>query len=286
MEQILFPRYSVLMSVYEKENPQFLRESVESMIRQTVKPDEVVLVVDGPVFNNIKETVVNLEKEYGLKVVYLSENKGLGNALNHGLEYCSNEIVARMDSDDISFKDRIEKELTLMLSENADIVSGTVLEFVGNTDNVIASRKLPQTHSEILKWVRKRNPFNHPAVIFKKNTITSLGGYSDYLFFEDYELFANALSKGAKGANVDEPCLFMRAGKDMYKRRGGINYVKHMLRFYKRFSQLGFCSFKERIFCVFPRIIVALMPNYFRKNLYKKFLRGQGKGFEFDKENS
>lgn len=274
------------MSVYEKENPAFLRKSVESMISQTVKPDEFILVVDGPVSNGLKKTVLSLEKEYSLKVVYLQQNKGLGAALNFGLKHCSNEIIARMDSDDIAFEDRIEKQLSLMIEEEADIVSGTVLEFVDDIDNIISAKNVPQKHDDILKWVKKRNPFNHPAVVFKKSVVLSCGGYSDYLFFEDYELFANALSKGAKGANLDSPCLFMRAGKDMYKRRGGIRYVKNMLRFYNRFAELGFCSFKEKILVVFPRIVVALLPVCFREGLYKKFLRGKGKDFEFNKENS
>lgn len=273
MEQRVFEPYSVLMSVYEKEEPLFLRQSVESMFAQSVPPEQFVLVIDGPVPDALMCEINSLAERFDITLCPLSQNVGLGKALNEGLSVCRNDIVARMDSDDIAFPDRIEMQLELMQRENADIVSAVVAEFEESTDKVTAVRLVPETHQEIMRYVRKRNPFNHPAVVYKKSVIESVGGYGDYLLFEDYELFARALSKGARGANVAQPLVYMRAGSGMYDRRGGRDYAKKMLRFYKRLHELGLCSFKENITCVLPRAAIALAPAPVRRYIYKTFLR-------------
>lgn len=266
--------YSVLMSVYAKENPLFLRQSVESIFSQTIKPAEFILVIDGPVGDVLTEEINSLKNRFNIKLAPIKNNVGLAKALNFGLEFCSYEIIARMDSDDIAFPNRIEAQLCLMKNSGADIISAPVLEFDGSIDNITAIKYLPQTHDEILKYARKRNPFNHPAVMFKKSVILKNGGYSDYTYFEDYELFVRCLLNGAKGENLTEPLLYMRAGNGMYKRRGGKAYVGYTLRFYNHMKELGMCSAKEKLFCVYPRILVALMPAKLREFIYKKMLRG------------
>lgn len=266
--------YSVLMSVYEKETADNLRQSAESIFAQTVLPSEFVLVIDGKIGAELQNEVTQLSEKYKIKEVYLPCNLGLGPALNMGLKHCTNEIVARMDSDDIAMPERIEKQLALLEQTDADIVSCAVLEFEGSVENVTATKSVPQTHEEILSYVRRRNPFNHPAVVYKKSVITSLGGYEDYKFFEDYELFARALAKGYKGANLKEPLLFMRAGSAMYARRGGRQYVYCIRRFYNKMQSLGLCSAKDKLLCVFPRIIIALAPGFLRRFVYKTLLRG------------
>ena len=266
--------YSVLMSVYDQENHLFLRQSIESMFSQTIKPSQFVLVLDGKLTRELYEEIENLKQRYEIETVPLKENIGLAAALNAGLEKCSYEIIARMDSDDISFGDRMEKQLALMDESGADILSAPVLEFEVEPENVTAKKSLPTSHEEILKYIRKRNPFNHPATVYKKSLVQSSGGYSDYGYFEDYELFARMISAGAKTCNANEPLLYMRAGKDMYSRRGGAGYVKKIKRFYKKMSELGFCGLKEKILVVFPRMIIAILPAGVRKFVYEKFLRG------------
>ncbi len=262
------------MSVYERENPLFLRQSVESIFSQTILPTQFVLVIDGAVGDELQQEIDSLCSRFDIELVPLKENLGLAKALNFGLRECNCEIIARMDSDDVAFPNRIEKQLEEMEKTGADILSAPVLEFEGSVDNVTAIKNLPQTNDEILKYARKRNPFNHPAVIFKKSVIEKNGGYSDYAYFEDYELFVRSLVNGAVGANCSEPLLFMRAGSGMYKRRGGVAYVKHTIRFYKQLEKLGLCSIKEKLFCVFPRIVIALLPSFIRGFIYKKMLRG------------
>lgn len=274
MQREEFVPYSVLMSVYEKEKPENLILSVESMFAQTVAPSEFVLVVDGPVGKDLSSAIFELSEKFPIKEVYLPQNVGLGMALNSGLKHCKNEIIARMDSDDVALPERMEKEIKLMQETGADIVSCAVSEFEGSVENITATKSLPETHSDIMEYLRRRNPFNHPAVVYKKSVIQSAGGYKDFRLFEDYELFARALTGGAIGANLKESFLLMRAGDSMYNRRGGRQYVKYMRAFYKQMEEYGLCSIKEKITCVFPRIVVALMPGFLRRFVYKKFLRG------------
>lgn len=266
--------YSVLMSVYARDNPLFFRQSVESIFSQSIKPSEFILVIDGPVDSELSEEIESLKNRFNIKLAPIEKNVGLAKALNFGLEFCTNEIVARMDSDDIAFPNRIETQLNLMENSGADIISAPVLEFDGSIDNITAKKYLPKTHEEILKYARKRNPFNHPAVMFKKSVILENGGYSDYTYFEDYELFVRCLLNGAKGENSSEPLLYMRAGNGMYKRRGGRAYVGYTLRFYNHMKEIGMCSIREKLFCVYPRILVALMPTKLREFIYKNLLRG------------
>ncbi len=262
------------MSVYHREKAEFLRKSIESIYAQSILPGEFILVIDGPVGKELSCEIESIKKRFEIKCVALPENVGLGRALNFGLSHCKNEIVARMDSDDIAKPDRIQKQLRLMHKTDADIVSAAVLEFRETPDDVQKVRSVPQTHDEIMAFLKRRNPFNHPAVVYKKSVIENAGGYMDYEFFEDYELFARALSRGAKGANCSEPLLFMRTGSGMYQRRGGVGYVKSINKFYKKMRALGICGVKEMLLCQAPRAAVALLPTAFRQFVYQKFLRG------------
>ena len=274
MKQAKYEPYSLLMSVYEKESPQNLKISVESIFAQTVLPNDFVLVIDGPVGGELEKEINFLKEKYSLNCVALSENVGLGKALNFGLKECKCNLVARMDSDDISKPDRMEKQLALLKMSGADIVSSAVSEFENDPENIISRRLVPKTHEEIMRFVRKRTPFNHPAVVYKKSLVLDAGGYMDYEFFEDYELFARLLKGGAKGANCEESLVLMRTGQGLYLRRGGLRYAKCLIRFYKRMRSLSLCLFKETLTVEMPRIIVALLPSKIRKFVYQKFLRG------------
>jgi len=267
--------FSVSMCTYGKDNPDWLKTATDSILNGTVTPDEVVLVVDGPVPDTHDAVIREYEQNPIFKVIRLEKNMGHGEARRIGLENCTNELVALMDSDDISAKDRFQKQLECFAKNDAlSIVSGTILEFVDDINIITGKRIVPTTHDEICIFSRKRNPFNHPVVMFKKSVILKNGGYSDFPYFEDYELFVRCLLNGAKGENAVEPLLYMRVGNGMYKRRGGKAYVGHTLRFYNHMEKMGMCSIKEKLFCVYPRILVALMPVKLREFVYKKMLRG------------
>ena len=265
--------YSVLMSVYYKEDPEYLHQAMDSMWNQTMPTDDFVLVCDGPLTLELDAVIEETKKAHprDLTVIRLEKNSGLGNALNVGIKHCKNELIARMDSDDISFEDRCEKQLSVFSSDpKIDLCSGTVLEFIGSADNVVGKRGLPETHNEIVAFSRKRNPFNHPAVMFKLSAVESAGGYIEkYHLFEDYYLWVRMLMNGSKAQNIRDPILYMRTTSDLYMRRGGRPYAKDMLAFHKWMKSVGWITRRDYTSGALPHAAICVMPNEIRGTVYK-----------------
>lgn len=268
-------KYSVLMSVYYKENPVYLMKSINSILEQTIRTNEFVIVCDGPLTDELNQVLCQYQEDYPdiMKIIRLEDNKGLGIALNTGLKYCTNELIARMDSDDIAFPDRMEKQLSIMERENADIVSGTVVEFTENIKNELARRSLPQEQEAIRRFARRRNPFNHPAVMYRKECVMAAGGYKDFWLFEDYFLWLRMLSAGCTGYNIQEPVLYMRSGDAMYERRGGIRYAKQIIKFRWYMFRHGYAGLADFLVTAGGHTLVALLPNCLRKKFYERILR-------------
>lgn len=266
--------YSVLMSVYFKEKPNNLRQAIESMRKQTVPTDDFVLVCDGKLTPELDAVITEEQEKFGsvLHVHRLKKNSGLGNALNAGLKDCRNELVARMDSDDISRPDRCEKQLRLF-TEHPDISlsSGTVSEFIDDPKKPTGKRSLPITDAEIRKFSRKRNPMNHPCVMFKKSAVEKAGGYKEtYHLFEDYYLWGRMLMKGYRAENLPDVLLDMRSPADMYERRGGKQYAGDMLRFHRGMRDTGWSSEMDYLSGAVPHAVICVLPNGIRKIIYKK----------------
>lgn len=271
-------KYSVLMSVYYKENPDYFRASIKSMLNQTIKPYEIIIVKDGKLTRELDEVLSEFKENKLIKVIALEENKGLGEALNIGLQYCSSEIIARMDTDDISREDRCEKQLKLFNeNKHLSIISSSVAEFDDDPSKVNSIKKLPTKHDDILKYAKKRNPFNHPAVMFKKSAVQSAGGYQDFPFFEDYYLWIRMIKQGCICENIDDTLVFMRANSNLYRRRGGLLYFKYILKFNITLKKEGFYTLFDLVLATITRGTVALLPNGIRKFIYKSFLRKKHK---------
>ena len=267
--------YSVLMSVYYKEKPEYLKEAIDSILNQTVKTDDFVIVCDGPLTEGLDKVIADYVKTHsGLFTVYrLSRNIGLAKALNNGILQCKNELIARMDSDDISAPDRIEKQIAAINEKKADIVGANIIEFVGNINNTGNSRIVPEKNEDIITFAKKRSPFNHPTIMYKKSAVIAAGFYEDYRFFEDYNLWATMLNDGCIGYNVKEPVLYMRAGEGMYKRRGGLKYISYIYKFKKHLKDIGFITTGQFIGDTVARSIVSIVPYKVRKFIYAKLLR-------------
>lgn len=267
--------YSVLMSVYYREEASYLRQSIESMLNQTLQPDEFVLVCDGPLTEALDEVVAFYETEYPkiFCIIRLPECRGLGNALNTGLKYCHNNLVARMDSDDISVKNRCEDQMKCFETMDADIVGGAVCEFETKPEEYGKIRMLPETPGEIKKFAARRNPFNHPAVMFKKNKVLQAGSYIEIKGFEDYYLWARMLMDGAKGYNLQDILVYMRTGAGMYHRRGGADYMKTAVKFRRKLCQMGISTKWDFVVSAGGQILVSAMPEKIRKYIYVRFLR-------------
>ena len=267
--------YSVLMSVYYKEKPEYLKEAIDSILNQTVKTDDFVIVCDGPLTEGLDKVIADYVKTYsGLFTVYrLSRNIGLAKALNNGILQCKNELIARMDSDDISAPDRIEKQIAAINEKKADIVGANIIEFVGNINNTGNSRIVPEKNEDIITFAKKRSPFNHPTIMYKKSAVIAAGFYEDYRFLEDYNLWATMLNMGYKGYNIQENLLYMRGGEEMYKRRGGFSYVGCIYRFKKHLKKIGFIGEKDFLVGVLGHAVVSIIPNGIREKIYSKLLR-------------
>ncbi len=270
--------YSVLMSVYHKEKPEYLRESMESIYNQTVPTDNFVLVCDGPLNPSLDDVIAEMQKKFGsrLYVHRLAKNGGLGNALNEGMKYCRHELIARMDSDDVSNNDRCEKEIGIFEDHpEVSIVSGVIEEFVGDISHIQSRRVVPEKQKEIIAFAKKRNPFNHPCVMYRKSAVEAAGGYQDFYLLEDYYLWIRMLQKGFIGYNIQTPILWMRAGSDMYKRRGGWKYVQSQIQLFKYMKDTGFISFGDYIMQAGIRMCAAMVPNALRKIIFQNALRNR-----------
>lgn len=268
------PPYSVLMSVYYKEKPEFLQQSIESMLAQTIKSDDFVLVCDGPLSPELDKVIAQYAAD--LHVLRLPTNGGLGHALNIGLKYCKYDIIARMDSDDISLPQRCEKELGLFAADpTICIVSGTLLEFYETPRNITGVRRVPLTNNEIRRFSKRRSPFNHPSVMLNKNEILRAGGYNEiYPLFEDYSLWIRMLYNGCKAANLADSLVYMRVSDNLYRRRGGIQYAVNMLRFRCWMRKSGWSSIWDFCVSALPQTAVCLLPNKIRKKIYQWALHG------------
>lgn len=266
-------RYSVLMSLYKKEHPDYLRLALDSMINQTVKPDEIVLVEDGPLTDELYAVV----KEYKphLHIVINERNLGLGLALNEGLKACHNELVARMDTDDISKPDRCEKQLK-RFSEKPElaIVGSHIDEFVGDPSNVVSQRRVPLTSEAIYDYAKRRSAFNHPAVMYRKSAVMAEGGYSDLKRNQDVDLFGRMLFKGYKAENIDEALLWFRSSDELAARRKSWENTKSYIHTIKKFWKMGYSGFSDYAMVAVAQTGMFIMPAIIQNWVYKHFLRG------------
>lgn len=262
-------KYSVLMSVYYSDNAEYLKQAIDSMLTQTISPDEIVLVCDGPLTAETDAAVAAYADR--LRVVRLKENQGLGEALNIGLQSCSNELVARMDSDDISLPDRCEMQLAVFERDpEIQIVGGAIEEFSLETGNKLGVRRLPRKHDDIVAFSKRRCPFNHPSVMFRKSAVIAAGSYSERFHCnEDYDLWVRMLKSGCKSSNLSQIVVKMRVSDASYQRRGGKEYAKMSVRFYRHMRRIGWISYGDFLIGALPQATVCVLPNGLRKSVYR-----------------
>ncbi|MFD2728938.1 glycosyltransferase [Enterococcus camelliae] len=270
-----YSSYSVLMSVYYKEEPKHLSDSIQSILNQSFKTDDFIIVKDGPLtleLENVLEWYVN--KFPLIKIISLKKNVGLGLALNEGLRHCKNELVARMDSDDICTIDRCKLQVERFSENKKLIILGTqIAEFYDSPENIVSVREVPNSYEEIVKFSKRRSPFNHPTVMYKKSKILELGGYKDIKRKEDLELFLNALSNNYYSENLNFIGLFFRSNKYNYIRRKDItnclNYIAVIFIFLKK----GYCSINDFLFVLISQLFFIIAPTKVMKFISDNLLR-------------
>lgn len=271
-------KYSVLMSVYKKEKPEFLIESIESMLKQTYSAEEILIVKDGPLTNQLDLILSNykLSNPELFSIVELKDNLGLGLALNEGLKSCRNELVARMDTDDISLDNRCELQVEEFVKNPHLCIVGTwINEFFDYPSNVLTSRIVPVDHKDIMKFSRRRSPFNHPTVMYKKSAVLNSGGYKNIMRKEDIDLFVRMLHHGCFAKNIPKSLLLYRSNKDSLKRRktwvNCMSYIKVIYSFWR----MGYSSFLDFLIVFISQITFFIIPVWMLNIINNKILRGK-----------
>ncbi len=268
-------QFSVLMSVYHKDKSQWLKQAIDSVLNNTVKPDEIVVAVDGLIGDDLKNILQEYERNIpNFRNVFLPENKGRGEALNKVLPMCKYDLVALMDADDINLPTRFEFLLReFEKDKDLSIVGGYIQEFK-DINKMLSIKKVPVTNEEIYKYMKFRSPINQPTVMFKKNDILRIGGYEELYLMEDYLLWIKAVENKLKLYNVPEVLVNMRINENLYIRRSGYKYFKSNKNIFDRLFKSGSINIFTYLFNVTTRFIVqVLMPNNIRALFYKKVLR-------------
>lgn len=264
-------KFSVLMSLYHKEKAEYLAESLQSLVDQTLPADEVVLVFDGEIGEELKQVVQNFQQKLPFTIVPLPQNVGLGKALNEGIKVARNEWLFRMDTDDICYPERFAKQVEF-IQANPDVVlfSTQIAEFDQDPTQIIAERRVPVGYDNIVKFNQLRSPFNHMTVAYKKSVLEEVGGYQHHLFLEDYNLWNRIIAKGYKVGNLSEVLLYARtAGNAMFSRRRGWIYAKSEWKLYQLKQSLKIQSPMSGFVTFLLRTLPRLMPVAVVKTLYK-----------------
>jgi glycosyltransferase involved in cell wall biosynthesis len=264
--------FSVLLSVYEKENSQYFEEALCSIWdQQTRKPGQIVLVKDGPLTTALDVSINKWEKKLNeyLTLVELPENVGFGSALNEGLKHCCYELVVRMDTDDVSLPVRFEKQVAFM-EANPDIAasSAVIEEWDDNFSKCIGKRILPLEPKKIEKFAKFRSPLSHATAIFRKSAVLSVGGYPNIRRSQDYPLWSLLLVKGYKLANLPDVLLKKRAGNNFMKKRN-VEQFKWDVKCFKYQREIGFINNCEYLRNVASRIFIRVFPNFIKSFLYR-----------------
>lgn len=256
---------SVLMSVYKKENPAYLKVALDSVYAQTLKANQIVLVKDGELPLELEEMI----SQYAdIHIVKLEKNLQLGRALEAGLKECEYELVARMDTDDIMMPNRLEKQYRFMTAHpEITACGGDIAEFM-EEDVILREKHMPTSSQDLYGYGKKRNPLNHMTVMFRKSAIEAVGGYRHFPGLEDYDLWSRLLANGYQIANIPEVLVKARIGDRFASRRGGWSYFKRYLQLRKEQHRIGYLNMKEYIVACVLTFGMTVMPEKLREKAY------------------
>lgn len=272
-----YHNFSVAISVYKNDRAEHFERSLESITDlQTIRPSEIVLVVDGPVGDDLNDVIAKYEIKYDIfKVIRLPQNGGLGNALRIAIDECSYELIARMDSDDVAIPTRFEEQMSFFNKNSPiDIVGGDITEFIDYEDNIVGKRVVPRAHDDIVEYMKHRCAFNHVTVMYRKSAVQKAGGYLDWFWNEDYYLWIRMMECGCTFANTGTVLVNVRTGADMYKRRGGKKYYRSEIALQKYMREKRIITSSTYFMNCFKRFVVQrLLPNGMRGWVFRTFAR-------------
>ncbi|UYQ92419.1 glycosyltransferase [Chitinophaga horti] len=246
------------------------------MLFQTVLPEEILIVADGPLTDQLDEVIekYTTEHERLFTVVRLERNMGMGVAMDTGLRACRNEWVARMDSDDLAIPERFEKQVKFLQDHpKVDILGAFISEFGAEPGDIGRERRVPEYHQDICRYMKKRNPMNHMTVFFRKKVALAAGSYWHNRMLEDYHLWYKMMKAGAILHNIQEVLVHARIGNDMVGRRRGMAYIRKDIEFFRLMRNEGFLSATEFYKNAVSRALVRMLPKGLLQVIYKTVLR-------------
>jgi glycosyltransferase involved in cell wall biosynthesis len=266
---------SLLMSVYARTRADEFSRCLDSIQQQSVVPDELVLVLDGPVSAEVRACAETHGRRLAIKTVEYPDNRGLGPALREGLKHCSHSFVARMDSDDICRRHRLEAQKKFLVERpDISIVGGLLREFyLVNGETVSVERVLPEASDDVATFAKFRNPANHPTVMFRKQHVLAVGNYISFPLMEDYHLFSRMLARGFAIANLQDIFVETSPTKDFFRRRGGLRYLSQEINLAREFRRVGFHNALDSVKFILMRAPYRVLPNSLRRRMYIRFLR-------------
>lgn len=262
------------MSVYINDNVEHFNLALKSVLESSLLPDEVCIVCDGPISNEQEDIILSYSNSLSIKTVRLEKNIGLGLALREGLLYCSHDIIARFDSDDICERTRFQKQFSYMVQhKDIGVVGSWIGEFDEDPTKPHSFRKPPLDHADIVKYAKSRNPFNHMTVMYRKSLVLLAGNYQDNYLYEDYALWVRMIQTGVLMKNLPDILVYARAGNGMEIRRGGIKYAISEIKAQVLFYKSDFLSRTLLVKNILTRVPIRIVPGAFRKFIYRAFLR-------------
>ena len=264
------------MSVYAKENPAFLKSSLQSVLDQTRPPNEIVVVKDGSLTEELDAVIDRYSDQHPriFKVVGYPSNKGLGEALNFGMKHVTSALVARMDGDDVSVRMRFEEQIGYM-EEHPDIavLGSAIAEFHTDPNQIMRTRSVPENHEQIVARAKLMNPMNHMTVVFRTQQVKNAGGYRHMPYFEDYDLWVRMLNQGMKFHNLPVSLVYARVGNDMVGKRHGFKYAGYEFSHFKNMQKTGFIGTMTLCKALLLRLPLRVMPKPLLMGFYRFVLR-------------
>ncbi len=270
--------YSVLMSIYHQENPAHVSVALESMMEQSVPTNDFVIVCDGPLTAELDNLLDSYAERYPdvIHLVRLKDNVGIGKAANIGLSYCKNDLVAKMDGDDISVKNRCEMQLARFEEKKElAVLGGDIDEFESDAEKPFSRRVVPKTNEAIRKFARRRQPFNNMTVMYRRSAVEKVGGYRDFRRSEDYDLYLRLLQANYYTENLDAVLVKARVDLSAFKRRASFETLKGCVRSRWYAFRTGYATLWDFLFCVCGETVILLSPDPLRHWIYNRFLRNK-----------
>lgn len=275
MTQKALPKFSATIGCYKNDNPKDFETAFLSIYNQTVRPDEIIITVDGPIPPELDAVVTRFETEYLAVILRSEQNNGQGIAHSLAVSHAKYDWIAIMDADDISVPDRFEKQLAVIADHpEISVLGGQIDEFIGTPDNVVGIRNVPLEDYMIKRYLRIRCPFNHVSILLNTHMVKEAGNYQGWHYNEDYFLYCRMLEKGAVFCNLPDILCHVRVGKEMYERRGGWRYFKSEAKLQGWMYKHKIIAFPRYCINVAIRLCVQVfMPNWLRGFVFQKLFR-------------